>query len=316
MAERTAAPGVRRRRGLITAAVTAALGCVLLLHSSLPRLPGHPVGLLETFLPWLGLAVPAGLVLGAVRRSGVAVVACLVLAAVWAGVFRDALLPRELDTYDMTLVQHNVSDENTDPSRVARTVLGAHPDLVALQELTPAALPTYRAAFARTHPHHASVGTVGLWSKHPLEDVTRVDIKPRAIGPGWDRGLRAVVRAPGGDIAAYVAHLPSVRIRLTEGYATGWRDESAALLGRALAAEREDRVLVLGDLNGTLDDRGLSPVTSHVRGSRAEFAFSWPAGLPLARIDHVLARGAKVVETWTLPDTGSDHLPVGARVRF
>ncbi|MET9437167.1 endonuclease/exonuclease/phosphatase family protein [Streptomyces sp. NPDC006551] len=316
MAERTAAPGARRRRGLVTAAVMAVLGCVLLLHSSLPRLPGRPVSLLETFLPWLGLAVPVGLVLGVVRRSGVAVVACLVVAAVWAGVFREALLPREPDTYDMTLVQHNVSDENTSPSRVARTVLGADPDVVALEELTPAALPAYRAAFARTHPHHASVGTVGLWSKHPLKDVTRVDIKPRAVGPGWDRGLRAVVRAPGGDIATYVAHLPSVRMRLTEGYATGWRDESAALLGRSLAAERGGKVLVLGDLNGTLDDQGLRPVTTQVRGSRAEFAFSWPTGLPLARIDHVLARGAKVVETWTLPDTGSDHLPVAARVRF
>ncbi|MEV4947782.1 endonuclease/exonuclease/phosphatase family protein [Streptomyces sp. NPDC053755] len=311
-----AASRTRRRRGAVAAALTGAACGVLLFHSSLPRLPGGPVSLLETFLPWLGLAVPAGLLLAAVRRSRIAAAACLALAVVWAGVFRGTLLPADPDTYDMTVVQHNVSDENPDPGRVARTVLGTDPDLVALEELTPSRLPAFRAAFAGTHPHHASVGTVGLWSKYPLRDVTRVDIRPRAVGPGWDRGLRAVVRGPRGDVATYVAHLPSVRIRPTEGYATGWRDESATRLGRALAADRAAAVLVLGDLNGTVDDRGLRPVTGLVRGSRDAWAFSWPASLPLARIDHVLARGATVVGTWTLPDTGSDHLPVAARVRW
>lgn len=311
--------GRRRRRlprGAVTGAVMAAICCLWLVHGSLPRFPGNWTSLLETFLPWLGLAVPAGLLLGAVRRSAVAVVACVVAAAVWAGVFREVLLPRELATYDMTVVQHNVSDENTSPSRVARVVLGPDPDVVALEELTQSSLPAYRAALARTHPHHASVGTVGLWSKHPLRDIGPVDIRPRGVGAGWDRGLRAVVRGPRGDVAAYVVHLPSVRVRPTEGYATGWRDESAALLGRALRSEPEGTVLVLGDLNGTVDDQGLAPVTSRVRGSRGEWAFSWPASLPLARIDHVLTSGATVDETWTLPGTGSDHLPVAARVRF
>ncbi|MGW7431649.1 endonuclease/exonuclease/phosphatase family protein [Streptomyces sp. NPDC054861] len=316
MRERTTAPRGLRRPGLVTVALMAATACALLFHAALPGLPGHPVSLLQTFLPWLGLAVPAGLVVAAVRRSRTAAVACAVVAAVWAGVFRQALLPAAPDTYDMTVVQHNVSDENPDPGRVARVVLGADPDLVALEEVTPARLPAFRSAFARTHPHHAHVGTVALWSTYPLKDVSRVDIKPRAVGPGWDRGLRAVVRGPRGDIAAYVAHLPSVRIRPTEGYATGWRDESAARLGRSLAAEREATALVLGDLNGTAADRGLRPVTDLARGSRGEWAFSWPASLPLARIDHVLARGATVVETWTLPATGSDHLPVAARVRW
>ncbi|MFF8607027.1 endonuclease/exonuclease/phosphatase family protein [Streptomyces sp. NPDC015346] len=297
----------------------AAVGCLLLTHPMWPRRPGNVVGLFETFLPWLGLVVPAGLVVAAVRRSAVVAVACLVVAAVWAGVFREVLLPPAVASptpYGLTVVQHNVSDENTSPSRVARVLLAADPDVVALEELTPASLPAYRMELGRTHPHHATVGTVGLWSVYPLTDIGRVDLRPRAVGAGWDRGLRAVVRGPHGDVATYVTHLPSVRIRPTRGYATGWRDESAALLGRALEKERSRAVLVLGDLNGTVDDRGLAPVLSQVRGSREEWAFSWPAGVPLARIDHVLARGAEVTATWTLPDTGSDHLPVAAHVRF
>ncbi|MEU9859767.1 endonuclease/exonuclease/phosphatase family protein [Streptomyces sp. NPDC047971] len=311
---------IRRTRGLVTAAVLAVVAALLLFASAVPRLPGNVMSLVETFLPWLGLAVPAGLVVAAVRRSVVAAAASLAVAAVWLAVFRTALPPAPepgaRDAGDMTVVQHNVSDENTSPSRVARILLGADPDVVALEELTESTLPAYRIALGRTHPHHATVGTVGLWSTYPLTDVARVDIRPRAVGDGWDRGLRAVVNGPRGKVATYVAHLPSVRLRASEGYATAWRDESARRLGVALSSERAAAVLVLGDLNGTAADRGLGPVMDQVRGSRGEFAFSWPADVPLARIDHVLARGGEVTTTWTLPATGSDHLPVAARVRF
>ncbi|MFD3943281.1 endonuclease/exonuclease/phosphatase family protein [Streptomyces sp. NPDC058579] len=307
----------RKRRGLLTAVLVGIAGGLLLAHQWLPGLPGHPMSLVETFLPWLGLAVPVGLVVAAVRRSLVPALVCLLVGAVWVGVFRGPLgAPEASEAYDLTVVQHNVSDENTSPSRVARILLGPDPDVIALQELTPESLPAYRLVLDPTHPHRATVGTVGLWSKYPLTDIARVDLKPAAVGAGWDRGLRAVVRSPHGDVTTYVAHLPSVRLRASQGYATGWRDESAARLGRALAADRSAAVLALGDLNGTVDDRGLAPVLSEVRGTRDDFAFSWPAGLPLARIDHVLAGGAaEVGPTWTLPDTGSDHLPVAARVR-
>jgi vancomycin resistance protein VanJ len=125
---------------------------------------------------------------------------------------------------------------------------------------------------------------------------------------------RCGVRTPSGDLAVYVAHLPSVRLRLPDGFGSGWRDESAAALGAAVAAEKLDRVVLLGDLNGTLDDRGLAPVTSRLTPAQEGFGFSWPAAFPLARIDHVLTRSVTPVAAWTLPATGSDHLAVAARV--
>ncbi|MFG2872350.1 endonuclease/exonuclease/phosphatase family protein [Streptomyces sp. NPDC048338] len=312
--------GARGRwpRGAVTAAVAVVAAGLLPGHARLPRLPGNAMSLLETFLPWLGLVALAGFVVAAVRRSVVAVVASALLLGVWAWTFRSVLPPSPGGgPHDLTVVQHNVSDENADPSRAVRILLGASPDLVALEELTPERLPAYRAALAPTHPHHATVGSVGLWSRYPLRDSGRVDIKPRAVGDGWERGLRVVVTGPRGDLTAYVVHLPSVRVRATQGYATGWRDESARRLGDAIAAEPANgRILVVGDLNGTIDDRGLRPVTSVVGAGRDSFAFSWPARLPLARIDHVLTRGAVVTRTWTLPGTGSDHLPIAAHVRF
>jgi vancomycin resistance protein VanJ len=44
------------------------------------------------------------------------------------------------------------------------------------------------------------------------------------------------------------------------------------------------------------------------------FALSFPATLPPARIDQVMSRSATVAHIRTLPATGSDHLPVTARI--
>ncbi|WP_327109023.1 hypothetical protein [Nonomuraea glycinis] len=89
-----------------------------------------------------------------------------------------------------------------------------------------------------------------------------MDIRPAGVEADRNRALRSTVRLPSGEVAVYVAHLPSVRLVLPDGFASGRRDESAAALGAAIAAERLDKVIVLGDLNGTLDDRGLAPIVS------------------------------------------------------
>ena len=107
-----------------------------------------------------------------------------------------------------------------------------------------------------------------------------------------------------------------MRISPAAGFVSARRDESAGRLAAAVDAEPLQRLLVMGDFNGTLDDRGLAPVTSRLVPARRGFDFSWPAGFPLARIDHVLCRGLTPVDTRTLAPTGSDHLPVAARIRF
>nr|WP_229876840.1 endonuclease/exonuclease/phosphatase family protein [Streptomyces nojiriensis] len=302
-------------RGRVLAALAVLSAALLVFHSAVPNAVGRLGSALEAFLPWLGLAVPVLLVSALVRRSLTALVAVLLPAAAWAGLFGGLLLPADRGTHDITAVQHNVSDENPDPTGTARALIGSAPDLVALEELTPSALPAYEAALAAAYPYHAVEGTVGLWSRHPLTDVRRVDIRPTGIGEGWNRGLRCGVRTPRGEIAVYVAHLPSVRFRAS-GFGSGPRDESARLLGAAVAAEELERVILLGDLNSTVDDRGLAPLTSRLSAPRRGLALSWPAAVPVARIDQVLTRSATAVEVRTLPATGSDHLPVTARIRL
>ncbi|QGV82424.1 endonuclease/exonuclease/phosphatase family protein [Streptomyces ficellus] len=304
------------RRGRVTAALAVVTAALLAFPGAVPNTPGRLGSLLETFLPWLGLAAPVVLVAALVRRSATALVALVPLTVAWLVPFGGALTAGDVPGHDLTVVQHNVSDENRDPEGTARTLMEAAPQLIALQELTPAALPAYRAALASRYPHHAVHGTVGLWSAYPLRDVRPLDIRPPGFGTDWNRGLRATAVTPSGEAAVLVAHLPSVRLGLSTGLGSAARDRSAAMLGRAIAAEPLGTVILLGDLNGTVQDRGLAPVTGALRPAPEDFALSWPAAFPLARIDQVMARSATVVDIRPLPRTGSDHLPVAARLRM
>ncbi|WP_243722642.1 endonuclease/exonuclease/phosphatase family protein [Actinomadura sp. 7K507] len=280
----------------------------------MPNAVGRIGSLLETFLPWLGLVVVVLLVSALLRRSATALVALLLPVAAWTYLFGGLLLPGpEPGSRDIVVVQHNVSDENTDPAGTARALADAEPDLIAVEELLPSALPVYERTLASDFPYKAVQGTVGLWSKHPLTEAEPLDIKPQGVTEDWRRGLRAVAHTQHGEFAVYVAHLPSARVG-AGGLKSAWRDESAVLLGEAVAAEKLESVILLGDLNGTVHDRGLDPLTSQLNVAERGLAFSFPASFPLTRIDQVMARSASVGRIRTLPATGSDHLPVAAQI--
>jgi vancomycin resistance protein VanJ len=294
---------------ILWSAILAAV--VLLGHRLVPDGIGRLGSLIEAFLPWTGLSVPVLLVLAMLRRSPRGLAAVLLPLVAWLITFGGYLLPRDTGTPDLTVLQHNVSDENPDPAGTARALLAAHPDLVGLEEVLPETAPVYDGVLAGELPFHAVRGTVGLWSRYPLVEAEAIDIRPHDLGADWNRGLRAVARTPAGDLAVYVAHLPSVRIGLT-GFAAARRDESRRKLDALLAADRATRLLVIGDLNTTVHDRGLHTLTPLPE----DFAFTWPASAPVARIDQVLARSMTVTRLTALPRTGSDHLPLAAEIRL
>ncbi|WP_369382271.1 endonuclease/exonuclease/phosphatase family protein [Streptomyces sp. cg36] len=305
----------RWRRGRLVAATAVLLALVMAAHRAVPNVTGNPGSLLETFLPWLGLSVPVLAVLAAVRRSATAAVAVLLPAVVWCSLFGGTLLDKRAPGRgDLTVVSHNVNDHNPDPLRTARQLAASKPELLALEELSDKTAPVYERALAGTYPYHFVRGTVGLWSTHPLRDAAPVDIMP------WTRALRATLDTPKGPVAVYVAHLASVRVLPSTGFATRGRNEAALKLADAVRAEKLPRVVVVGDFNGTSDDRALRPVTSGLRSAQDAagdgFGFSWPASFPLARIDQILVKGVAPVSAWTLPRTGSDHLPVAAALRL
>ncbi|MFD5630288.1 endonuclease/exonuclease/phosphatase family protein [Streptomyces sp. NPDC127072] len=303
------------RRGVIIAVLAVILSLVITLHSRIPNRIGNLGSLTETFLPWFGLAVPVLLVLAFVRRSATALIAVLLPAIVWLNTFGGLVTDKTGGGGNLTVATHNVNADNPDPSGTAGDVAASGADVMALEELTATAVPTYEKALASTYKYHSVQGTVGLWSKYPLTGVRPVDIKL-----GWTRAMRATVTTPEGPVAVYVAHLPSVRVKLEAGFTARQRDKSADALGEAITGDPNSQVVLLGDLNGTMNDRALNAVTAQMRSTQGAagsgFGFSWPASFPMARIDQIMVKGIEPVSSWTLPRTPSDHLPVAARVKI
>jgi vancomycin resistance protein VanJ len=302
------------RRGIVTAVLALLLALVMGLHSRIPNRIGNLGSLTETFLPWLGLLVPLLLVVALVRKSVTALIALVLPVVVWLNLFGGLLTGRNADGGDLTVATHNVNAQNADPTGTARKLAASGADVLALEELKATVVPVYARALAPAFKYHAVEGTVGLWSRYPLSGVRPVNLKL-----GWTRAMRATAATPKGPIAVYVAHMPSVRVQLNSGFTAAQRDQSADALGRAIAAERQPKVILLGDLNGTMNDRSLSAITSQMRSTQGAagdgFGFSWPASFPMARIDQIMVRGVQPVSSWTLPRTNSDHLPLAARLR-
>jgi vancomycin resistance protein VanJ len=313
------------------AALALLLGLFLLLHARIPNRAGNLGSLVETFLPWFGVFVPVLLLVALLRRSAVAVAALLLPVTVWLSLFGGLLGDRSSGPVsssagDLTVASHNVGAENPDPVGTARALAASGADVLALEELAEQVRGVYEKELAKAYPYRAVLGTVGLWSRLPLSGVRPVDLRTDA-GPLGDaksaadklpgnRALRATVATGRGPLAVYVAHLGSVRVNPRAGFGTETRNRNAAALAEAVAAERNERVVVLGDLNGTTDDRALAGLTARLRSAQEVagdgFGFTWPAAFPVARIDQILVRGVEPRSARVLPATGSDHVPVTA----
>ncbi|RAY14141.1 hypothetical protein DPM19_17885 [Actinomadura craniellae] len=318
------------KRGPVLAALALLLGLVMLLHAKIPNRVGNLGSLVETFLPWFGLFVPVLLAGALWRRSAAAVAALLLPVMVWLNLFGGLLGDKSHPGGDLTLASHNVGADNPDPAGTARALAASGADVLALQELTRQDRGIYEKELANAYPHHTVQGTVGLWSKLPLADTKPVDImmdagplaatKPADVTMEYNRALRTTVATGHGPLAVYVAHLGSARVNPRAGFWTAHRDRNAQALGEAIAAERNERVVLLGDLNGTMDDRAFDGITSRLRSAQdaagAGFGFSWPAKFPVARIDEILVKGVRPESSRVLPATGSDHRPVAAAISW
>jgi len=315
------------RRGALLAVAALALGLLMLLHARLTDRAG--IGsLVETFLPWFGLGVPVLLAAALWRRSASAVVALVLPTTVWVSLFGGLLGDRSRSGGDLMLVSHNVAAENRDPAGTARALARSGAQVLALEEITPQALGVYERELAAAYPYHSATGTVGIWSRLPLSGTRPVDIQQDAGPLGasksaaeklpYGRALRTTVTTSHGPLTVYVVHLGSVRVNPRSGFWTDSRDRNVQALDTVLAAERSERVVLLGDFNGTLDDRVFDGITSRLRSVQdvagKGFGFSWPAAFPVARIDQILTRGVDPRSAWLLPETGSDHVPVAARI--
>lgn len=301
------------QRGRLLALGSLVAAVLLVAHDVVPNRWGNLGSLVQSFLPWLGLAVPLGILAALLRRSALAILAVLLPLAAWIWVFLPQVRPVDPEPGDLTVVQHNASDTNSDVAGTAEVLLAAEPDVVTLTEVSDTVAEQYTQELGEALPHHETQGTVGVWSRFPLEGATAVDIRPEGIDASWDRCLRVAIQREGGAVALFVAHLPSVRLG-SGGFETELRNASALALADAVDAEESETVIVAGDLNAVLADGAIAPLTNLVTAPTTGFQFTYPEAFPVAQIDHVLARGATVTEVRTLDRTASDHLPLVAHI--
>jgi vancomycin resistance protein VanJ len=284
------------------------LTAILLLHRFIPNRWFNLGSLIETFLPWFGLAVPVLVLLAAIRRRPVAIVCSLLPGLVWFQMYAALIPDKHVGDGDFRVVAHNVNAENADTEATAESLLASDPDVVVLVELTEGQRLEWGQVLADRYEYSVAYGTVALWSSYPVADSNEVD-----LDLGWARAFRAEVDIEGEPVAFYVAHLLSVRVN-SEGFTSEQRNETARLLGEAIAGERLDRVVLAGDLNGTVQDRSLAPITYQLDSAHAAagkgFGFTWPADTPMARIDQVLYRGLEATGSEVMSATASDHRPV------
>lgn len=219
-----------------------------------------------------------------------------------------------------------------DATAAAALVQRLRPDVLALVEVTPAALERLEQEGATEHlPHRAGraaddgVGTVVL-SRWPVadRDDDRLGSLPArgtaAPAAGADRtsdNPLVEVRPPGG---------PPLLVRAVHPYypalddVAPWRRQLRSLdrWAREQAAARPDvPLVVLGDLNATADHpalrRLLAPHGPLVLASRATGCGrprTWPDVGPMGAVvalDHVLVRGAAVHGSGTASLPGTDH---------
>ncbi|SFE37015.1 vancomycin resistance protein VanJ [Actinopolyspora alba] len=294
-----------RARETVVACLAAGISALLLCHRLLP----NPMGigtLVDSFAPWLGVAVPLVALPALLSRCRAAVL-LLVPALIWGLVFGTAVPANDRNAAGgVGVVTQNLYASNSDPKATLRDLSHTDADLVGLQEITSRTRSVASEALRERYPHHITMGTVGLWSRYRLSDVRAVD-----LGLGWTRAVRAVAHAPQREIAVYVAHLPSLRPDSVEQ-----RDRGLRKLATAVAGEAVEDVVLLGDLNTATTDRALRSLTRRLPSVAGEatagFGFTWPDAFPAVRLDHVLSRGVRVTDAEVVDTRGSDHRAVRA----
>ncbi|RSN15895.1 hypothetical protein DMB42_03725 [Nonomuraea sp. WAC 01424] len=287
--------------------VSAVVALTLAGHQLIPALGGFtPV--LESLLPWMGLAVPLLLLLAVLARSRAAALAAAVPGLVWAALFGSTVLATPPGgPSDLSVGTVNVGVRNSASGEAVKAIaedLG----LLAAQELTPGG-PAAKQ-LNKMFRYHYTVSTVGLWSRYPVSETSPLD-----VGMGWPRALRAVVSTPKGKVTVYVMHLASAR----PGH-TASRDASLAHARKLVDADPSKRVLLLGDLNTATTDRGMHgltpPLTDAQSAAGDGFGFTWPSEFPITRPDHILFRGMTATSAGVAPATGSDHRAAIASLRL
>ncbi|MGJ0387774.1 endonuclease/exonuclease/phosphatase family protein [Microbacterium sp. CGR1] len=304
MIDATTTPTARRRASARAGRVIVVVGLALLVGIVCTWVPGIVGTAAAAALPWCGLAL-AVLVLLALLLARRVTLVLLAPVLVWTL----AMLPSApgfaaaapSQSTPIEIVSQNVRAHSGGAAASAAELADMSADVIALTELDSDSLQAAQETLASAYPHSYAIGTVAVWSRYPIADA-----QPLTLGLDWKRALRVVVNTPDADVAVYVMHAASVRPGVQQE-----RDTMLSGIADAVAADPAESIVVVGDFNAAAADPALGAVRSQldwVRPTDGTLGLTWPAALPLARIDHVFVRGLTVLESTTARVGNSDHL--------
>lgn len=282
---------------------------------------GFPMVAVLAWTPIAAAAAVVVVVVAAVLRQRVA--AALTLGAAVA--LSAAVAPRALggpseaeggSGAPLRVMTVNMQFGTGSPSALMRLVRRTRPDVVSVQELTPALEHELaEAGLERALPHTElqpapGGGGMGLYSRLPFER------RPAPLGTS-NPVLAVALRLDGAaPVELYAIHTAAP---VGDARVAAWRDD----LRRLPPATPDGPVRVLaGDFNATLDHAELRRLLDHgYEDAAAQVGAglrpTWPQGrrLPPVTIDHVLADrrcGVRDVDVVTVP--GTDHRAVIAEL--
>lgn len=260
---------------------------------------------------WGLLIGTALLIVGGRRRSAAAFAPLLVVHAVILWPFYSPPHGGNITAKSLRVASINLLMQNSHHAEVLNFVRDTSPDIVLFLEVDPVWGRVLQELavdwpYSHTRPQRNNFG-IAIFSRIPLDPL---EIEP--LGRNYP-ALIAQLEVEGTPITLLGMHPMSPMTRERHEF----RDWQLRRAGE-LIAESSGEKLLMGDLNCTSWSPAFHDLVARSalgdsrlgRGAQP----SWPTGLPsLMRIpiDHCLVSpGLEVVDRWTGPDIGSDHLPI------
>jgi vancomycin resistance protein VanJ len=289
------------------------------------------IGFLDNFAPLLLLpALPLLLACLVLRRGWVAL-ALLPAALMFAWSYGAAFVPRQARATaggesgsrgtTLRVLTYNLHAESQALAPMAAIIRDSNADVVALQELSPAAARAFASEFAQRYPYQALHDD----PRYPLLGQGVLSRYPITRDEYWVKGLgqqRVTLDVSGTQVALYNVHPPHPFDFKADGLAFDpvWRSAAIEDILRRADADAQAGLLILaGDFNMTDQTDVYRLVTARLRDTYREvgwgmgFTFNPNARLlPLARIDYVFHddRITSVAARVWPTSGGSDHSPV------
>ncbi|MGC4192844.1 MAG: endonuclease/exonuclease/phosphatase family protein [Thermomicrobiales bacterium] len=235
----------------------------------------------------------------------------------------------------ITVLNANVGNGFAPNTQLVDAILATGADLVALEELNASQSIVVGDALRDRYPHQVTFGDSyegkGLFSRWPIADARQLHLVEGRPD------VRAILTFGAREVTVILAHPRPPKMR-REGIVFDRRSVRQVLRLGSLTLESAPAIMV-GDFNmsprhplyrrfvqvGLVDSVAVRGTDAGMATFPIRFADAWQRGMPVRRLrvppvmrfDYIWHTREFVTEhAWIGPDTGSDHLPVVARLRL